>query len=45
VKRNNNKSESVDGVEQYSANVKDASDPKETKRSSIAKLENGTTHV
>jgi len=37
VKRNNNKSKSVDGHEQCSSNVKEAPDPKRTKCNSIVK--------
>jgi len=38
VKRNNNNSDGVDGNEQCSSNVKEAPNPKRTKRNSIAKV-------
>ena len=38
VKRNNNNSEGEDGNEQRSSNVKEAPDPKRTKRNLIAKI-------
>jgi len=38
VKRNNKNSEGVDGNEQCSSNVKEASDPKRTKCNSIARI-------
>jgi len=45
VKRNNNNSEGVDGNAQCSSNVNDAPDPKRTRCNSVAKFENGTTHL
>jgi len=38
VKRNNNNSEGVDGNEQCSSNIKQATHPKWSKRNSIAKV-------
>ena len=38
VKQNNKNSEGVDGNEQCSSNVKEASDPKRTKCNSIARI-------
>ena len=38
VKRNNNNSEGEDGNEQRNSNVKEAPDPKRTKRNLIAKI-------
>jgi len=38
AKRNNNKSGSVEGNEQYSSNVKEAPNPKRTNCNSIAKV-------